>query len=60
MERKFEKGDIVMLRCGDYINIKKGAIGVVTEPRTQWKVLVTIHIDGGEWSFREDEFDLIA
>ena len=60
MERKFEKGDIVMLRCGDYVNIKKGTLGIVTEPRTQWKVLVTIHIDGGEWSFREDEFDLIA
>lgn len=60
MERKFEKGDIVMLRTGDYRDLKKGTLGVVIEPRTQWRALVTIHIDGGEWSFREDEFDLIA
>ncbi len=57
---KFAKGDIVMLKCGDYRDIKKGTLGVVTAPTTQWKYLVTIHIDGGEWSFREDEFDLIA
>ena len=60
MERKFEKGDIVMLRIGDYRDIKKGTLGVVIEPRTHWKTLVTIHIDGGVWSFKEDEFDLIA
>ena len=60
MERKFEKGDIVMLNRGDYINIKKGSLGVVMEPRTQYKILVTIHIDGGAWSFREEEFDLVA
>ena len=60
MERKFEKGDIVMLKIGDYRDIKKGTLGVVIEPRTQYKILVTIHIDGGAWSFREEEFDLVA
>ena len=60
MERKFEKGDLVMLKCADYRDIKKGTLGVVIEPRTQYKILVTIHIDGGAWSFREEEFDLVA
>ena len=60
MERKFERGDIVILTNADYLNIKKGTVGVVVEPRTQYKILVTIHIDGGVWSFREDEFDLVA
>ena len=60
MESKFEKGDIVILTNGDYRDIKKGTLGVVIEPRTQWKILATIYIDGGMWSFREDEFDLIA
>lgn len=60
MERKFEKGDIVILRNGDYRDINKGTLGVVTDPITQWKYLMTVHIDGGTWSFREDEFDLIA
>ena len=57
---KFAKGDIVILKCGDYRDIKKGTIGVVTEPTTQWKYLMTVHIDGETWSFRENEFDLIA
>ena len=60
MERKFKKGDLVMLNSGDYINIKKGTIGIVTEPITQRKHLVTVHLDGKDFSFREDEFDLIA
>ena len=60
MERKFEKGDIVMLRIGDYRDIKKGTLGVVIEPRTEWRVLMTVHINGQAWSFKEHEFDLIA
>lgn len=56
MEPKFNKGDLVTLTSPDYLDIKKGTIGIVIEPRTQWKILVTIHIDGGAWSFREDEF----
>ena len=60
MERKFEKGDIVILTNEMYINIKKGTIGIVLEPRTEWKVLITVHIADGVWSFAEDEFDLIA
>ena len=60
MERKFEKGDIVILTVRDYVNIKKGAVGIVVEPRTQHKILVQIHINGATWSFTENEFDLIA
>jgi len=60
MERKFEKGDIVILTSGMYTNIKKGTLGVVLEPVTQSKILLTVHINGEVWSFKEYEFDLIA
>ena len=60
MERKFEKGDIVILTSEQYTNIKKGTLGIVLEPITERRVLLTVHIADGVWSFKEYEFDLIA
>jgi len=54
--RKFETGDLVTLTNPDYKDIKKGATGIVLDPVTQWKVLMTVHINGGVWSFPEREF----
>ena len=56
MERKFNKGDLVTLNIGDYRDIKKGTLGIVIEPITEWKVLMTVHINGDTWSFPEHEF----
>ena len=56
MERKFNKGDLVTLNIGDYRDIKKGTLGIVIEPTTEWKVLMTVHINGDTWSFPEHEF----
>lgn len=53
--RKFETGDLVTL-THPCMNIKRGTIGIVLDPVTQWKVLMTVHIDGGVWSFPEREF----
>ena len=56
MERKFNKGDLVTLTNPDYRDIKKGTLGIVIEPITEWKVLMTVHINGDTWSFPEHEF----
>ena len=56
MERKFNKGDLVTLTNPDYRDIKKGSLGIVIEPTTEWKVLMTVHINGDTWSFPEHEF----
>jgi len=56
MKRIFEKGDLVTLNIGDYRDIKKGTLGIVIEPTTQWKCLMLVHIDGQQWSFPEHEF----
>ena len=56
MKRKFETGDLVTLTNPDYRDIKKGAIGIVIEPTTEWKRLMLVHINGAEWSFPEHEF----
>jgi hypothetical protein len=54
--RKFNKGDLVTLTNPDYRDIKKGSLGIVIEPITEWKVLMTVHINGETWSFPEHEF----
>jgi len=54
--RKFETGDLVTLTHPDYKDIKKGTTGIVLDPVTQWKVLMTVHINGDVWSFPEREF----
>ena len=56
MKRKFNKGDLVTLTNPDYRDIKKGTLGIVIEPITEWKVLMTVHINGDTWSFPEHEF----
>ena len=56
MKRKFNKGDLVPLTNPDYRDIKKGTLGIVIEPITEWKVLMTVHINGDTWSFPEHEF----
>jgi hypothetical protein len=56
MERIFETGDLVTLTCPDYRDIKKGTLGIVMEPITEWKCLMLVHIGGQQWSFPEHEF----
>ena len=56
MKRIFETGDLVTLNIGDYRDIKKGTIGIVIEPITEWKHHMLVHIDGQRWSFPEREF----
>lgn len=56
MTPKFNTGDLVTLTNPDYRDIKKGTIGVVIDPTTQWKRLMLVHINGAEWSFPEHEF----
>ena len=56
MERKFETGDLVTLTNPDYRDIKKGTVGIVIDPVTEWIKMMLVHINGGQWSFPEWEF----
>ena len=56
MKSNFEIGDLVTLTSSDFRDLKKGTIGIVIEPITQGKTLLTVHIDGGRWSFTERDF----
>jgi len=56
MKSIFEVGDLVMLNSDAYVNLKIGAIGIVTQPITAQRTLINVWIDGGEWSFNQHEF----
>ena len=56
MERKFETGDLVILTCPDYKDIRKGTMGIVMEPTNERRHLMNVWIDGQRWSFPEHEF----
>jgi|9_EtaG_2_1085328.scaffolds.fasta_scaffold00612_18 hypothetical protein len=54
--RIFNKGDLVTLNIGDYRDIKKGTLGIVVEPIGGRRCLMTVYINGQQWSFPEREF----
>ena len=56
MTRKFNTGDLVTLTNPDYRDIKKGSLGIVIEPITEYKRMMLVHINGEKWSFPEWEF----
>jgi len=56
MKSIFEVGDLVILNNGDYVNLEKGTIGIVTRPITRRSALINVWIDGGQWSFNQHEF----
>ena len=56
MKRIFEIGDLVILTNGDYVNLNKGTIGIITQPITRQRALINVWIDGREWSFNQHEF----
>jgi hypothetical protein len=56
MKSIFEIGDLVMLNNGDYVNLEKGTLGIVTRPISRRSALINVWIDGGEWSFNQHEF----
>ena len=56
MKSIFEVGDLVILNNGDYVNLEKGTIGIITRPTTRQSALINVWIDGGQWSFNQHEF----
>ena len=56
MKSIFEIGDLVMLNNGDYVNLEKGMLGIITRPITRQSALINVWIDGAEWSFNQHEF----
>ena len=56
MKSIFEIGDLVFLKHGDYVNLDKGALGIITAPTTVSRSLINVWIDGKEWSFNQHEF----
>jgi hypothetical protein len=56
MKSIFEVGDLVILNNGDYVNLEKGTIGIITRPITRQSALINVWIDGGQWSFNQHEF----
>jgi hypothetical protein len=56
MKRIFEIGDLVMLTTDTYMDLGKGAVGIVTAPITRQRALINVWIDGAEWSFNQHEF----
>jgi len=56
MKSIFEVGDLVILNNGDYVNLEKGTLGIITRPITRQSALINVWIDGAEWSFNQHEF----
>ena len=56
MKRIFETGDLVILTCPDYKDIRKGTMGIVIEPINESRCLMNVWIGGQPWSFPEHEF----
>jgi len=56
MKRIFEIGDLVTLTTDTYMDLRKGTLGIVTQPITRQRALINVWIDGREWSFNQHEF----
>ena len=56
MKRIFEIGDLVILTNGDYVNLDKGTLGIITATITKQRALRNVWIDGGQWSFNQHDF----
>ena len=46
MKRIFEIGDLVTLTTDTYMDLKKGTLGIVTQPITRQRALINVWIDG--------------
>jgi len=56
MKRIFEIGDLVTLTTDTYMDLKKGTLGIITQPITSQRALINVWIAGREWSFNQHEF----